>query len=126
MRKRRAMPVVEPEPISDRFCEWAASLPYVVQRSHGLSRTVSMFEVDCAPLDRRLTWLVVDDGPSTGASARISLRLPEAIARAAERSRLGLATTRVLPEHVLFRVDPLAPLRDVASLVLAAYGSAMS
>jgi hypothetical protein len=32
----------------------------------------------------------------------------------------------MLPDHVLFTVDPLAHRRDVESLVLAAYGEAMS
>jgi hypothetical protein len=127
MRKRRATHLAEADRIADGFADWAESLPYVVRRLHGLSRSVSMFDVDCEPLDRRLTWLVLDDAsPSSAAPSRIRIRLPRRIARAAERSRLGVSTTPLLPDHVLFSVDPLAHRRDVESLVLAAYGAAMS
>jgi hypothetical protein len=86
-----------------------------------------MFDVDCAPLERHVTWLVVDHGtPTSLTPTRIAALLPRSIARAAERSRLGVCTAPMLPDHVLFSVDPLARRRHVESIVLAAYGAAMS
>jgi hypothetical protein len=127
MWKRRSTPTAEPVRIADGFSDWVASLPYVVQRPHGLSPTVAMFDVDCTPLERHVTWLVVDHGaPTSWTPTRIAVLLPRPIARAAERSRLGVCTAPMLPDHVLFSVDPLAHRRDVESLVLAAYGAAMS
>src|SRR6185436_12857446 len=52
----------------DGLCEWIESLPYVVRRAHGLSRTASIFDVRCRPLERRLTWLVVEHGARGGRS----------------------------------------------------------
>jgi hypothetical protein len=126
MRKRRAVQLAEADRVADDFCEWVSSLPYVRRRSHGLSQTVSMFDVDCEPLERRLTWLVVDHEPTTAQPTRICARLPRAVAKAAEKARFGVHTVPMLPNHVLFTIDPLAHRRDVESLVLAAYGDAMS
>ncbi len=126
MWKRRTARTSEPVETA-AFCEWVASLPYVTQRAHGFSSTVSIFDIDCAPLERRITWLMVDGAPAVArAPARISTLLPRMVARAAERSGLGCCTAPRLPDHVLFSVDPLAHPRDVESLVLAAYGAAMS
>ena len=86
-----------------------------------------MFDVDCAPLELHVTWLVVDHASATsGRPPRISALLPRPIANAAERSGLGLGSAPMLPDSVLFNVDPLACRRDIESLVLAAYGAAMS
>ena len=117
----------ETETSADGFCEWIGSLPYVVERPHGLSPSVSMFDVDCRPLERSLTWLVVDHTTQTPCSPRrISVVLPRRIARAAERRRLGVCTAPMFPEYVMFSVDPLARREDVESIVLAGYGAAMS
>ena len=121
MRKRRSRHSAETPRIGDGLRDWVASLPYVVPRSHGLSPNVSMFDVDCAPLERHITWLVVDD-----ATPRISVLLPRPIARVAERSRQGVCTAPMLPDLMWFSVDTFACRRDVESLVLAAYGAAMS
>jgi hypothetical protein len=111
----------------DGLCDWVESLPYVVRRAHGLSRTASVFDVSCRPLERRLTWLVVERAPRQRvAPTRIAALLPRSIAEAAERSELGVCTVPMHPDRVLFRVDPLADRADVESLVLAAYGAAMS
>jgi hypothetical protein len=127
MWKRRTIEVADSDRIAPGFCDWVASLPYVVQRAHGISPTVSMFDVDCEPLERHLTWLIVDHAHSNSCvPTRICARLPRAIAAAAEKSRLGVHTAPMLPDHVLLSLDPLARRRDVASLVLAAYGDAMS
>jgi hypothetical protein len=86
-----------------------------------------MFEVECAPLERHVTWLVVDHAtPTSCTPTRIAALLPRPIARAAARSRLGVCTAPMLPDHVMFSVDPLAQRRDLESLVLAAYGATMS
>jgi hypothetical protein len=112
---------------TNAFCEWVASLPYVIQRSRGFSSSVSIFDIDCSPLERRITWLMVDQAASEAHTpARISMLLPRVLAQAAQRSGLGLCTAPRLPDHVLFSIDPLARPRDVESLVLAAYSAAMS
>jgi hypothetical protein len=127
MRKRRTTThPSESGRVGERFSDWVESLPYVVRRSHGLSRTVSMFVVDCPPLGRRMTWLIVDQSRSAPTPTRISALLPRPIAKAAEKLRLGVCTAPALADHVLFSLDPLASRRDVESLVLAAYGAAMS
>jgi hypothetical protein len=111
----------------DGLCEWIESLPYVVRRAHGLSRTASIFDVRCRPLSGRLTWLVVEHGARGGRSpSRVDALLPRWIAEAAERSELGVCAAPMGAARVLFRVDPLADRNDVESLVLAAYGAAMS
>ena len=127
MWKRRTTQTTEPETIADGFCEWIASLPYVAERPHGLSPTVSMFDVDCRPLERNRTWLVIDHATQTPClPRRISVILPRRIARSAERRRLGVCAAPMFPEHVVFSVDPLARREDVESIVLAGYGDAMS
>ena len=58
--------------VADGFYEWIESLPYVRQRSHGLLPSTRMYDVDCDPLDRCVTWLVVDqagDGSSAYCAA---------------------------------------------------------
>jgi len=126
MWKHRATKIRKPRN-RDGLCEWIESLPYVVRRAHGLSRTASIFDVRCRPLERRLTWLVVEHGSrGSRAPSRVDAWLPRSIAEAAERSELGVCTAPMHPDRVLFRVDPLADRSDVESLVLAAYGAAMS
>jgi hypothetical protein len=127
MWKRRSVRTVDPGRAAVGFCDWVASLPYVTQREHGFSPTVSVFDIDCDPLERRIAWLMVDHiGERACTPTRISALLPRRIARAAEQSGLGVCTAPRLPDHVLFNIDPLAQQRDVESLVLAAYSAAMS
>ena len=127
MRKRRSLRIAEPEQAAVGFCEWVASLPFVTRRADGFSPTVSIFDIDCVPLERRIAWVMVDHlNETTCTPTRISALLPRLIARAAEQSGLGICTAPRLPDHVLFSIDPLAQQRDVESLVLAAYSAAMS
>src|SRR4051812_12930539 len=94
--------------VGDGFSEWVASLPYVHERPH-FSSTVMMFNVDCPPLERDGTWLVVEHATQTSSSpTRITAVLPRRRARRAQRARLGVRVGEVLPDQVLFIVDPLA------------------
>ena len=127
MRKRRNSDTTESAHVDDRFCDWIESLPFVHRRPHGLSPTVTMFDVDCTLLERHVTWLVVDQQTELSTTPKsITALLPRRAARKAQRSRLGVRVAAVLPDRVLFRVDPLARRREVEALVLAAYCAAMS
>ena len=127
MRKRRISETTESAHVDEGFCDWIESLPFVRRRAHGLSPSVTMFDVDCTLLERHVTWLVVDcAAESTTTPSRITALLPQRAARKAQRSRLGVRVAAVVPDQVLFRVDPLARRREVEALVLAAYCAAMS
>jgi hypothetical protein len=95
-------------------------------RPHNLSDGVTLFDVECAPLERCMTWLIVSRPDRTGPPMRLTVVLPRRIARAAARSSLGVAISYVLPDSAMFLIDPLADQSDVESLVLAGYGAAMS
>jgi len=127
MRKRRKSDAAEPAHVDEGICDWIESLPFVRRRAHGLSASVTMFDVDCALLGRHVTWLVVDQtSDSTGTRTRITALLPQRAARKAQRCRLGVRVAAVVPDQALFHVDPLARRCEVEALVLAAYCAAMS
>ena len=127
MRKRRISDAIESDHVDERFCDWIESLPFVRRRPHGLSPTVTMFDVDCTLLERHATWLVVDQlAEFSNSPTHITALLPRRAARKAQRARLGVRVAAVVPDRVLFRVDPLARRREVEALVLAAYCAAMS
>jgi hypothetical protein len=127
MRKRRITdPPEAAAQVADGFCEWIASLPFVRQRCDALSPTTRMFDIDCDPLERHVTWLVVDHAATSTVPTRITALLPRRAARRARRSRLGVRVTAVVPDRVLFSVDPLARPREVEALVLEAYCAALS
>jgi hypothetical protein len=120
--------------MADDFCDWAASLPFVVERAHGLSHTVRMYDVDCEPLGQRGTWLVLDF--ATTCSPRptsIVVLLPRKVAAKAALAGWGL---NYMPSHgdrplderdcadrVVFQVNLLAGRRSVEAVVLGAYRS---
>jgi len=137
MFRRRARDAAQPVPVADDFCDWVASLPFVVERPHGLSETVRMFDVACEPLDQRATWLMVDGAPSRSARpTSLTAILPRRVARQIVRSGLGrcsvpMPSDRVafrieLADRVVYKLDPLAPRGHVEIVVLAAYASAIA
>lgn len=125
-RRRRSGSTTDSVRVSDGFCEWIASLPYVVARSHSLSDRLTLFDVECAPLERFMTWLIVGRSTPDGTPTRLTVVLPRPVARAAEEAHVGVSMTHVLTDSVMFRIDPRADQRDVESLILASYGAAMS
>src|SRR5690242_3397287 len=112
--------------VTDRFCDWIASLPNVLARSHSLSDRLTLFDVESAPLKRFMTWLIVGRSTPDGTPTRLTAVLPRPVARAAEEAHVGVSMTHVLTDSVMFRIDPRADQRDVESLILASYGAAMS
>jgi len=124
--------------VADDFCDWVAGLPFVVERPHGLSATVRMFDVECEPLDQRATWLMVDCATSTSGRPPTSLTaiLPRRAVRkvvrrgpgrCSEPGRLDRIAFRLeLADRVVYKLDPLAPRRHVEAVVLAAYASAIA
>jgi hypothetical protein len=124
---------VDVDPVADDFREWAAGLPYVVERDHGQSETARMYEVDCRPLGQRRTWLILDfETPDLPRPTSITVVLPKRVAEKAMRADWGCsdASTGDGPafapddaDRVIFRVNPLAGRRSVETLVLGAYRS---
>jgi hypothetical protein len=129
MWKRRSKRAADVAPIDDDFREWVANLPFVVEREHGLSSSVRMYDVDCEPLAQRRTWLILDFAtPTSPRPTSVAVVLPRRIAAKAIRSGWGsnaipsepLAQAR---DRVLVRVDPLAGRRHVETVVLGSYRS---
>jgi hypothetical protein len=134
MWRRRTKSALELEPIADDFRDWASSHPFVVERAHGLSETVRMYDVDCEPLGQRRTWLVLDfarlDSPRP---TSVTVFLPRKVAAMASKAEWGYSFGRMYDDRltlestcadrVVFRVDPLAGRRNVETVVLSAYRS---
>jgi hypothetical protein len=129
MWKRRRKHATDATPIDDDFRDWVANLPFVVERDHGLSSTVRMYDVDCEPLAQRGTWLVLDfSTPSSPRPTSIAVVLPRRIAEKAIRSGWGSNAIPSEPfaqarNRVVVRVDSLAGRRHVEAVVLGAYRS---
>ena len=135
MWKRHPKTSPDIEPVADNFLDWAASLPFVVERTHGLSKSVRMYEVDCEPLDQRRTWLILDFAtPRSPRPTSITVVLPRKVATKAARAEWGaqlrLTTRDEAPasefaclDRVVFQVNPLAGRRNVENVVLGAYRS---
>jgi hypothetical protein len=134
MWKRRTKTSQDLEPVAHDFCDWVASQPFVVERVHGLSRTVRMYDVDCEPLDQRRTWLVLDFAtPDSPRPTSIAVLLPRKVAAKAARAEWGRsygptqdnqsALEPTYGDRVVFRVDPLAGRQSVETVVLGAYRS---
>jgi hypothetical protein len=138
MWRRHSRNPAQPVPVADDFCDLVAGQPFVVERPHGLSATVRMFDVECEPLHQRATWLMVDCVRSTSGRPPTSLTaiLPRRAARkvvrrgpgrCSEPGRLDRIVFRLeLADRVVYKLDPLAPRRHVEAVVLAAYASAIS
>jgi hypothetical protein len=129
MWKRRSKRAADVAPIDDDFREWVTNLPFVVERDHGLSSSVRMYDVDCQPLAQRQTWLILDF--STATSPRptsVAVVLPRRVADKAIRSGWGRNAIPSEPfararDRVVVRVDPLAGRQHVEAVVLGSYRS---
>jgi len=137
MFRHRSRRATRPDPVGEDFCDWVAGLPFVVERSHGLSDTVRMFEVVCEPLHQRATWLMVDCARS-GSSRPMTMTaiLPRREARKVLRSGPGRCSAPMpedriafrldLADRMIYKLDPLSPRRHAEAVVLAAYQSAIA
>jgi hypothetical protein len=134
MWKRRTNTSLEVAPVADDFHDWAANQPFVVERAHGLSETVRVYDVDCEPLGQRRTWLILDfETADSMRPTSITVLLPRKVAAMAARAEWGRSygPTRddqtvlecARADRVIFRVDPLAGRRSVEAVVLGAYRS---
>jgi hypothetical protein len=136
MWKRRTKESVE-RSLDGGFCEWAASLPFVVERPQGLSDTVRMFEIDCEPLGVRASLLMIHcTHPASCHPTSITVIVPRAYGREARRGGRGLAHRRPLGDPItleldmvdraILTVDPNASRDRIEAVVLEAYSAAMS
>ena len=129
MWKRRSKRAADVAPIDDDFHEWVANLPFVVERAHGLSSSVRMYDVDCQPLAQRQTWLILDfSTPTSPRPTSVAVVLPRRVAEKAIRSGWGRNANPSEPfahprDRVVVRVDPLAGRRHVEAVVLGSYRS---
>jgi hypothetical protein len=112
----------------DDFHDWVLSLPWVVERPYSLGTPgVRAFGVDCEPLGRRQLWLV------TGLQAEmesdgfgLALIVPEEAAHEIEAARCGRSVAPMPARHAMVTVYGDLDRSQIESLVLSAYGYAMS
>jgi len=129
MRRRRAKTSVARAPIADDFVEWVSNMPYVVERSEGVSSPVRIYDIDCEPLGQRSRWLILEYAPDIPTPMGISVLLPPRLADKAARAGWGRshshnvrgsdATDRDRP--VVFRIDARAERRHIEDVVMGAY-----
>ena len=116
--------------VLDRFHEWLAGLPWVVERPQCRDAPdVRMFAVECDPIGRRQMWLITGvRRPALVGASGIAVVLPLAAADLVEAAGWGRRTEPVSSRHVLVAASGDASLRprEVEALVLAAYSYAMS
>jgi hypothetical protein len=137
MWKRRTRESFERSSLDVGFCEWAASLPFVVERPHGLSDSVRMFEIDCQPLGVRASWLMIDYSDAAGGHpTSITMIVPRADVRGARRAGRRRPPRRALGDPItleldmvdraILKVDPSASREGIETVVLAGYSAVLS
>ena len=114
------------EPVLNGFCEWVASLPFVVERPLG-DHDSRIFAVDCDLIARRRTWLVVShDGALPSERRSVVVVVPRWLADRGENTGLGTLVAPMPRNHVLFKARPGIRHEDLEPFILAAYCCAMA
>jgi hypothetical protein len=121
-------PTDDPASVLDGLCRFAASLPWVVERPDcaGTPGT-RLLAVDCAPLARRQVWLVtIYRGPQPSTTGALAVVLPARSAADVESAGTARRIATLPADHALMQVSDDASLFEIESIVLTAYGYAMS
>jgi hypothetical protein len=124
MWRRHVKRATTTAPVADNFCDWVANLPYVIERSPGLSDSGHIYEVSCEPLAQRALWLMVDCETSKAPESIIVI-LPSSVAREALRAGWGTCYTPMLADRYAFKLDRTMAREEVEAIVLSAYCSAV-
>jgi hypothetical protein len=114
--------------ILDELRRWVTSLPWVRERTGPAGSTIRRFTVDCPPLARASTWLLIGSFDDLDEwEPEIHLVLPGPIADLGVTNGWAVLEARMPGNHAVVAVqNPTNPaeLRALEALVLIAYSTA--
>lgn len=120
-RVSRYAPSTERDDLEELLA-WVSSLPWVVERDTPLSRGTRMFGIECEPLGKRQTWLVVGLGASGDPSrVNVSVVLPKDVAHLVERVGWGRRAMPMPNGRELVKVPLDADPGSLSAVVVTAY-----